>query len=99
VLNGRLLSADEALRAGLVSRVAPVEVYLDEALRLAAEIASRAPLALRFAKEAVNNAFESSLADGVADERRAFYLLFSSEDQKEGMQAFVEKRRPQWKGQ
>jgi enoyl-CoA hydratase len=99
VLNGRLITADEALRAGLVSRVAPVEVYLDEALRLAAEVAARAPLALRFAKEAVNNAFESFLADGVADERRAFYLLFSSADQKEGMRAFVEKRPPQWQGQ
>ncbi|MBI3361311.1 MAG: enoyl-CoA hydratase/isomerase family protein [Chloroflexi bacterium] len=98
VLNGRFITADEALRAGLVNRVVPVEVYLDEAVKLAVEIAARAPLAVRFAKEAVNNAFESFLADGVADERRAFYMLFSTEDQKEGMQAFIEKRKPEWKG-
>jgi enoyl-CoA hydratase len=98
VLNGRTLTADEALRYGLVSRVAPVEAYLDEALRLAQSIAERAPLAVRLAKEAVNNAFESYLADGLADERRAFYFLFSTEDQKEGMKAFVEKRQAEWKG-
>jgi enoyl-CoA hydratase len=98
VLNGRFLTAEEAARFGLVNRVTPVEVYLEEALKLAQNIAARAPLALRLAKEAVNNAFESHLADGLADERRAFYLLFSSEDQKEGMAAFVEKRKPQWKG-
>jgi enoyl-CoA hydratase len=99
VLNARVLDADEALRAGLVSRVAPVETYLDEALALAAEIAARAPLGVRFGKEAVNNAYETGLADGLADERRAFYFLFSSADQKEGMRAFVEKRKPEWKGQ
>jgi len=98
VLNGRVLGAEEALRAGLVSRVAPVATYLDEALALAAEIAARAPLGVRLGKQAVNNAYETSLAGGLADERRAFYFLFSSEDQKEGMRAFVEKRPPQWKG-
>jgi enoyl-CoA hydratase len=75
-----------------------VEVYLDEALKLAQEIAARAPLAIRLAKESVNNAFETSLTDGLADERRTFYVLFSSEDQKEGMAAFIEKRKPGWKG-
>ncbi|MEK7787696.1 MAG: enoyl-CoA hydratase-related protein, partial [Chloroflexota bacterium] len=98
VLNGRFLSADEAYRFGLVNRVAPVEQYLNEALKLANEIAERAPLAVRLAKEAVNNAFESFLGDGLADERRAFYFLFSTEDQKEGMKAFVEKRKAEWKG-
>lgn len=98
VLNGRFLTAEEAARFGLVNRVTPVEVYLDEALKLAQDIAARAPLAIRLAKEAVNNAFESHLADGLADERRSFYLLFSSEDQKEGMAAFIEKRKPKWKG-
>jgi enoyl-CoA hydratase len=98
VLNGRMLTADEAARFGLVNRVVPVEVYLDEALKLAQEIAMRAPLAVRLAKESVNNAFETSLADGLADERRTFYVLFSSEDQKEGMAAFVEKRKAEWKG-
>lgn len=98
VLNNRTLSAEEALRYGLVNRVVPVERYLDEALALAAEIAGRAPLAVRMAKEAINRAFETHLADGIAEERQAFYFLFSSEDQKEGMRAFSEKRKPNWKG-
>lgn len=99
VLNNRTLNAEEALRFGLVNRVAPVERYLDEALQLAAEIAARAPLAVRLGKEAVNHAFESFLSDGLADERRAFYMLFASQDQKEGMQAFMEKRKADWKGE
>ncbi len=99
VLNNRLLSAEEAMSFGLVNRVVPVERYLDEALQLAEEIASRAPLAVRLGKEAVNQAFESFLSDGLADERRAFYMLFASQDQKEGMQAFVEKRKAAWKGE
>ncbi|MCH7609128.1 MAG: enoyl-CoA hydratase/isomerase family protein [Chloroflexi bacterium] len=98
VLNNRNMSADEALRYGLVNRVAPVELYLENAIQLANEIAERAPLAIRFGKEAINNAFESFLADGIADERRSFYFLFSTEDQKEGMQAFEEKRPAEWKG-
>lgn len=98
VLNARFLSAEEALRYGLLNRVAPVETYLEEALKLANEIAVRAPLAVRLGKEAVHQAFESFLADGLADERRAFYFLFSTEDQKEGMAAFMEKRRANWKG-
>jgi enoyl-CoA hydratase len=98
VLNNRTLTAQEAQMLGLVNRVVPVEAYLEEALRLANEIATRAPLAVRFGKEAVNHAFESFLADGVADERRAFYFLFSTKDQKEGMQAFVAKRKPEWTG-
>jgi enoyl-CoA hydratase len=98
VLNNRTLSADEAARFGLVNRVVPVEVFLDQALALAQQIAAKAPLAVRMAKEAVNNAFETGLADGIADERRSFYFLFSTQDQKEGMQAFIEKRDPEWKG-
>jgi len=98
VLNNRMLTAAEALHFGLVNRVVPVERYLDEALALAAEIASRAPLAVRLGKEAVNHAFESFLSDGLADERRLFYLLFASQDQKEGMAAFIEKRKPVWRG-
>jgi enoyl-CoA hydratase len=98
VLNNRTLTAAEALSLGLVNRVVPVEAYLEEALRLANEIAGRAPLAVRLGKEAVNHAFESFLADGVADERRAFYFLFSTQDQKEGMRAFVAKRKPEWTG-
>jgi enoyl-CoA hydratase len=97
VLNGRLISAEEAARCGLVNRVVPAEVCLDEAVALAAAIAARAPLAVRLAKESVNNAFETYLADGLADERRSFYFLFSTDDQKEGMQAFLAKRIPQWR--
>ena len=98
VLTGRRMSAREAEAAGLVSRVVAVEVCLDEALKLAREIASKAPLAARFAKEAVNKAYETGLADGIEDERRLFYFLFATEDQKEGMQAFIEKRAAEWKG-
>ena len=98
VLNNRTLSADEAYRFGLVSHVVSVEEYLDKAIQLASEIAARAPVAVQLGKEAVNHAFESFLADGIADERRSFYFLFSTEDQKEGMQAFIEKRKPEWKG-
>lgn len=98
VLNNRTLTAQEAQQFGLVNRVVPVERYLEEALQLAAEIAARAPLALRLGKEMVNRAFDSFLEDGLQDERRAFYFLFASQDQKEGMQAFVEKRAPNWRG-
>ncbi len=98
VLNNRTLSAEEAMQHGLVNRVVPVERYLEEALELASQIAERAPLAVRLGKEAVNHAFESFLSDGLKDERRSFYLLFASQDQKEGMSAFVEKRKAEWKG-
>jgi len=99
VLNNRTLSANEAGAHGIVNRVVPVDRFLEEALALAAEIAARAPLAVQLGKEAVNQAFESSLSEGLAAERRAFNFLFASEDQKEGMAAFVEKRDPEWKGQ
>lgn len=98
ILTGRTLTAREAEQAGLVARVVPVEVYLDEALKIANEIASRPPLAVRLAKEAVNKAFETSLSDGLEFERRLFYLLFATADQKEGMQAFIEKRSANWQG-
>jgi enoyl-CoA hydratase len=98
VLNDRKLTAQEALHHGLVNRVFPVSDYLNEALKLAEEIASRAPLAVRAAKKMINASFESSLTDGLAGEKQAFYNLFNTEDQKEGMQAFVEKRKPEWKG-
>jgi enoyl-CoA hydratase len=98
VLNDRRLTAEEALRAGLVSRVAPVERYLEEAITLAAGIAARAPLAVQLGKEAVNKAFDLALSEGLAYEQKLFYLLFASEDQKEGMRAFREKRKPIWKG-
>jgi enoyl-CoA hydratase len=98
VLNNRMLSAAEALQYGLVNRVVPVECLLEEALALASEVAGRAPLAMRLGKEVVNKAFELSLTEGLEAERRAFYMLFATKDQKEGMKAFVEKRKPDWKG-
>ncbi|HSL46898.1 MAG TPA: enoyl-CoA hydratase-related protein [Anaerolineales bacterium] len=98
ILNDRRLSAQEAYQFGMVNRVVPVANYLDEALKLAAEIASRAPVAARVAKKMINQAFEQTLSDGLAAEKQEFYNLFATEDQKEGMQAFVEKRKPEWKG-
>ncbi len=98
MLNGRFLSADEALNYGLVNRVVPAEVVMDEALKLASEIAARAPIALRLAKEAVNAVYEMSLQSGLAHERRLFYMLFSTEDQSEGMDAFINKRKAVWQG-
>ena len=98
ILNDRKLTAQEALQYGLVNRVVPVSDFLTEALQLADEIASRAPLAARAAKRLINYSYDSFLKDGLAEEKQVFYNLFSSEDQKEGMQAFVEKRKPEWKG-
>lgn len=99
ILNNRTLTAQEAHQFGLVNRVVPVDGYLDEALKLADEIASRAPLAVRAAKRMVNQAHEQTLTDGLEAEKQEFYKLFASQDQKEGMQAFIEKRKPVWKGQ
>jgi enoyl-CoA hydratase len=98
ILSGRLLSADEALRSGLVARVVAQEAWLEEAKRVAREIASKGPVATRLAKEAVDRAFESTLQLGLEYERRALYLSFASEDAKEGLTAFTEKRRPDFKG-
>ncbi len=98
VLNGRFLSASEALQHGLINRVVPSELFLEEAIKLATEIGNRAPVALRLGKEAVNAAYEMSLQSGLAHERRLFYMLFSTEDQSEGMEAFINKRKPNWQG-
>ena len=98
ILNNRMLSAQEALQYGLVNRVVPVGDYLNEALKLAEEIASRAPLAVHAAKKMINGSYERFLSDGLAQEKQVFYNLFGSEDQKEGMKAFIEKRKPEWKG-
>lgn len=98
VINNRTLTASEALQFGLANRVVPVEGYLDAAVAFAEEIASRAPLAVRMAKDSVNAAFETTLTEGLRAEKRNFYPLFSTEDQKEGMRAFIEKRKPNWKG-
>jgi enoyl-CoA hydratase len=97
ILTGRMMDAAEAERSGLVSRVVPADKLLDEALDAAARIASLSRPAVLMAKEAVNRAFETTLAEGVRFERRLFHSLFATADQKEGMAAFVEKRKPAFK--
>jgi enoyl-CoA hydratase len=98
VLTGEPITAREAEAAGLVATVTADELCVEDALALAATIATKSPIALRLAKEAVNAAYEMSLTDALAHERRLFYLLFASEDQKEGMAAFLEKRTPDFRG-
>ena len=98
VMTGRMISADEALRWGLINKVVPVEYYLEEAKSWAKEIASKPPVAIQLAKEAVLKAFDTTIEGGLEFERKNFYLLFASDDQKEGMKAFAEKRKPEWKG-
>ena len=98
ILNNRTLAASEALQYGLVNHVYPVDDYLSQAISLAQEISIRSPLAIKVAKEMVNQSYEVFLAQGIKEERVSFYNLFSSQDQKEGMKAFLEKRKPDWKG-
>ena len=98
ILTGKRIGAEEAKALGLVSRVVPKEAFLEEAKKVANEIASRSPVAVRLAKMAVNKAFEMGLSQGLDFEREVFYLLFASEDKTEGMKAFLEKRRPEFKG-
>ena len=98
VLTGEFISAQEAHRVGLVNRVVPTGQYLEEAYRLAASIAAMSPVAARLAKESVNRSFETHLDEGLHFERKNFYLTFASEDQKEGMAAFLEKRPGNWTG-
>ena len=99
VLTGRFVSAKEAYEAGLITKVYPPEAYFNAALNLASKVASMPPLAAQLAKEAINQAFETPLQTGLLLERRNYYMLFSSQDQKEGMSAFTEKRKPKWKGE
>lgn len=98
VLTGKFITAERAYELGLVNKVVPVELYLEEAVKLAREVAQQSPLAIRLAKEAVLKAYDSPLSEGLEFERKNFYLLFATEDQKEGMAAFVEKRAPIFQG-
>lgn len=98
ILNNRTLKAEEALSRGLINAVYPVEDYLNKSISLAQKIASRAPLAIQAAKKAINQVYELSLSRGLEEERNLFFDLFSTQDQKEGMSAFLEKRNPSWKG-
>jgi enoyl-CoA hydratase len=98
VLSGRLLTAREALAFGLVARVVAREAWLEEAQRVARDIASKGPVATRLAKEAVDRAYEGPLQLGIEYERRLLALAFASEDAKEGLNAFLEKRPPQFEG-
>ena len=97
-LTGRMMDAAEAERSGLVAKVVPADLLIDEAMKTAEAIAAMAPLAAIATKEMVNAAFETGLAQGIVFERRLFHGLFGSDDQKEGMAAFVEKRKADWKG-
>lgn len=98
ILTGKSISAEEALRIGLVNKIVPVESLMDEAKKIASEIASKPPISVRAAKEAIVRAQDTTLEVGLEFERRAFYLLFATEDGKEGMKAFLEKRKPVFKG-
>jgi len=98
VLTGEFIDATEAQRLGLVNQVVPVELLLEEAMEIAEKIAAKPPLAVELAKEAILKAFNSPLDEGLEFERKCFYLLFGSEDRREGMKAFLEKRKPQFKG-
>jgi enoyl-CoA hydratase len=98
ILSGRVLSAEEARELGLVARVVAQEAWLDEAKNVAAEIAAKSPVSVRLAKEAIDEAFETPLNAGIAFERRSFYLARASEDADEGLSAFVEKRKPEFRG-
>jgi enoyl-CoA hydratase len=98
VLTGKFISADEAAAYGLVNKVVPIEFYLSEAIKLASLIAEKSPIAVQMAKESVLKAYEMPLQEALFFERKNFYMLFATEDQKEGMNAFVEKRKAVFKG-
>jgi enoyl-CoA hydratase len=98
VLTGEPMNATEAHERGLVNKVVPVELLLDEAKKIAGKIAAKPPLAVKLAKEAIIKSFNAPLDGGLDFERKSFYVLFASEDRKEGMKAFMEKRKPEFKG-
>jgi enoyl-CoA hydratase len=98
ILTGRPMTAREAMDFGLVSKIAPVELFLEEAKNIAREIAKKSPIAVGLAKEAILKTFDMTISEGLQFERKNFYMLFSSEDQKEGMKAFMEKRPASFSG-
>ncbi|MBK9331287.1 MAG: enoyl-CoA hydratase/isomerase family protein [Ignavibacteria bacterium] len=98
ILTGRMFSADEMFEAGLVTRVVENEIYLDEAVEIAKDISSKPTIAVQLAKECILKSFDSTIEAGLEFERKNFYLLFATEDKFEGMKAFVEKRKADWKG-
>jgi enoyl-CoA hydratase len=98
VLTGRMLDAEEALRRGLAARIVPQELVVDEAVRLGKEISGKPPISVRLAKELITRAFEGRVDDGIAFERKLFYLLFATQDSHEGMHAFIDKRQPKYEG-
>jgi enoyl-CoA hydratase len=98
ILTGKRINAEEAYRFGLVNLVVPKELYLEEAKRIARIISEKSPVAVKLAKAAINKAFEVGLSQGLDFERELFYLLFSSQDKEEGMKAFIEKRKPEFRG-
>ena len=96
-LTGRFMDAEEAERSGLVSRVVPMKKLMEVALEVAGKIAEKSQISIKAAKDAVNRSYETTLAEGLLFERRVFHSMFATEDQKEGMAAFVEKREPQFR--
>lgn len=99
VLTGEFIDAQEALRIGLINKVVPVDLYLSEAIKMAQKVAGMSPIAVQMAKESVLKSFEQPLQEALYFERKNFYMLFATEDQKEGMAAFVEKRKANFKGE
>lgn len=97
-MTGRLISAKEAYELGIINKVVPKELLMEEAIKLAKELASKAPIALSFIKDSIRKVYEMNLKEGLEYERRLFFLLLSTEDAKEGMKAFIEKRKPSFKG-
>ena len=98
MLTGRFFKAQEAFEAGMVARIFPTSGFMEEVMKLASEIASRPPIAVQLAKRAILDAYEMPLAKGLMEERKKFYSTFSTQDQKEGMRAFLEKRKPNFSG-
>jgi enoyl-CoA hydratase len=98
ILTGKFIHADEAMRYGLINKIVPSPMLLPEAKSLALEISANSPIAVALAKDAINRSYETSLEEGLRSERKNFYLTFASEDKQEGMAAFIEKRKPIFKG-